>query len=138
MQTQSNRLEQLLMAVFGVLTALILYAWFATYSELNRTYDIPAAEFDETLAGSAERGEKLATIRGCIKCHGDELTGKGYFIKPPKGVISIAPNLTRKIRDYTPTEFATRGSPWCAPGWHRFAYRDAVLCALLHERPGAR
>lgn len=102
-----NRIE-IAMLVIAAIALLALFGayWFAT-SQLNQVYDV-AAEPITIPAGAAaiEEGERLARVRGCFWCHGPALLGKLYFAEANKGVIVAAPNLTQKIREYTPAEFA--------------------------------
>ncbi len=96
-------------AVLLGLIALLLVAAGLVYAlseaRFNRTYDV---EVDgvvvPTDAGAIAYGEHIANIRGCIACHGDDLSGQIEFEDPLVGVIANA-NLTggagSEVIDYT-------------------------------------
>jgi hypothetical protein len=82
----------------AVLILIILIAssvvYLITESHRNRTYrvEVEPLEIDNS-AESIERGKHVATIRGCIDCHGENLKGD-VFIKDPIVGQFIATNLT--------------------------------------------
>ncbi|MDG1462416.1 MAG: c-type cytochrome [Gammaproteobacteria bacterium] len=83
------------------------YAWQKVTANFARTYDVPMQEF--ILSGDPAviaEGRHQARIRGCLECHGENLEGYPYFVSAKRGIKSIAPNLTLKAREYTPTEMA--------------------------------
>lgn len=51
------------------------------------------------------RGEHLATIYGCMGCHGDNLQGQEWFDQPLEGALDSA-NLTRAMPHYTDAQLA--------------------------------
>ncbi|MDP6437286.1 MAG: cytochrome c [Gammaproteobacteria bacterium] len=107
MTTQKNRLEVLLLVVVGTILLLTLYVYLRADSELNRKYDIPLAPLDIVAgSGTVAEGERLTRIRGCFWCHGASLEGQKYFAEAGKGIIAVAPDLTRIVRRYTPAEVA--------------------------------
>ena len=75
-----------------VLTAIVLY--FVGGAKLSKKYDVPVQTVSiPTDADALQRGEHLATILICKRCHGDALSGKLEFEIP--GMLSIpTPNLT--------------------------------------------
>ncbi len=96
-------------AVLLGLIALLLVAAGLVYAlseaRFNRTYDV---EVDGVVvpadAEAIAYGEHIANIRGCIACHGDDLSGQIEFEDPLVGVIANA-NLTggagSEVIDYT-------------------------------------
>lgn len=96
----------MLVAVGVVLVGIMSVYWRAN-SQLDRAYDVPLApiEVPDTAAARAE-GERLARVRGCFWCHGQQLEGQQYFADAGRGVIVVAPDLTRLIRAYSAAEFA--------------------------------
>jgi len=87
--------------------AAILYAYVKSDAELNAVYDVPVEAIELPAGpGIVSEGERLARVRGCFWCHGQSLEGQQYFAEADKGLIAVAPNLTRKIREYSPAEFA--------------------------------
>lgn len=103
----TSRLELWLLIVFASVVAAMLYLALFSYNDLYQRYDVPVAELTvpEGPAAIAE-GERLARIRGCFWCHGPSLEGQQYFAEADRGLIVVAPNLTAKIREYSPAEFA--------------------------------
>jgi mono/diheme cytochrome c family protein len=75
-----------------VLTAIVLY--FVGGAKLSKKYDVPV----ETISIPSDptalpRGEHLAVIFLCTRCHSEDLSGQIYFEAP--GLLSIpTPNLT--------------------------------------------
>lgn len=84
--------------VLGTIAALLLIfiavTYFITERHFNETYQIEA----ETVEVSADssviaRGEHVATIRGCIECHGEGLGGQ-VFLDDPAVAQLYGTNLT--------------------------------------------
>jgi len=107
MKPSANKLEFFLLLLIGLMLAVVVYVYVRSEAELYKVYDVPA-EPVEVPAGpeAVAEGERLARIRGCFWCHGQSLEGQKYFAEADRGLIAIAPNLTRKVREYTPSEFA--------------------------------
>lgn len=82
----------------GSIAALILIfiavTYFITEQHRNQIYQIEG-ETVEVSADSAAiaHGKHVATIRGCVECHGDNLGGKVFIDDPAMGLL-IATNLT--------------------------------------------
>ncbi|MBT8132378.1 MAG: c-type cytochrome [Gammaproteobacteria bacterium] len=107
MQSGKVSIEWLLFVAVGITFGAVLALWYLADSGLNREYDVPRAAF--TMPSGPEvvaEGERLAQVRGCFWCHGPQLEGQKYFAEHQRGLIVVAPDLTRKIREYTPAEFA--------------------------------
>lgn len=107
MKSSEDKLEALLLLVIGLVLAVFAYAYTQVHLDISRTYSVPVSEIavPEGAAAVAE-GERLARVRGCFYCHGDELRGKLYWAAADRGIIAVAPNLTDKMDEYTPGEFA--------------------------------
>lgn len=84
--------------VLGTIAAILLIfiavTYFITEQHFNETYNIQA----ETVEVSADssviaHGKHVATIRGCIECHGGNLGGQVFIDDPAIGLL-IATNLT--------------------------------------------
>jgi len=77
---------------FLIVAAVILY--FVGSAKFGKKYDVPV----ETISipsdtNAVQRGEHLATIFLCTRCHSEDLRGQVYFDAP--GLLSIpTPNLT--------------------------------------------
>jgi cytochrome c553 len=73
-------------------------------SDLSQTFDVAMTEVvvanDD--AGRSE-GQRLARIRGCFDCHGDELTGQVFF-EVPDGTTMFAPDLAMAAQTYSTAE----------------------------------
>lgn len=85
---------------FGVLglVVLLVIAYGALYGytehRLNRTYEVPRVAVSlMSDPGTVERGKHVATVRGCIDCHGPGLAGR-LFIDAGPVVVLYASNLT--------------------------------------------
>lgn len=81
------------LVLMAVIFLTVIYS--ISESHRNKIYDIPAEALsipvnDET---AIRNGEHVATIRGCIDCHGSKLEG-GVFIEDPVVGLLIASNLT--------------------------------------------
>jgi mono/diheme cytochrome c family protein len=102
-----NRIEIAMLFVVGLALAAIFGAYWLTTEQLHQVYEVDAEPI-VLPAGSAAitEGERLTKVRGCFWCHGPSLQGKLYFADAWKGVIVAAPNLTQKIHEYSPAEFA--------------------------------
>jgi mono/diheme cytochrome c family protein len=84
--------------ILGGLVGLLALAFIVLYllgsARLNKKYDVPVEAINvPTDAQSVQRGEHLATIFICTRCHTENLSGEVYFAVP--GMLSIpTPNLT--------------------------------------------
>ena len=84
--------------ILGGLVGLLLLAFVVLYSigtmKVNQTYEVPVETIPiPTDAVAIQRGEHLATINLCKRCHIENLAGQLYFVAP--GLLSIpTPNLT--------------------------------------------
>lgn len=82
-----------------VLAALVLALTGTVYAlserQIHTSYEVPEHPLVvPTDSASIARGKHLATIRGCVDCHGDDLSGKMVIDEPAIGRIGGA-NLTR-------------------------------------------
>ena len=100
-------IEALLLALIALFLAAFGGAYAVATNHLDRTYDVPVAPF--TMPDSAaviDEGERLTRVRGCYWCHGDRLQGRKYFASAASGIIMVSPDLTARIREFTPAQFA--------------------------------
>ena len=88
-------------AGYGLLTlfGLVVVAGAALYGvseyRIRSTYDVhPAAVAFQADEETIARGRHVATIRGCVDCHSENLGGKLFFDAPGVGRL-YATNLTR-------------------------------------------
>ncbi len=107
MKSNSHQLEWLLLIATGLALVFTLYAYVNATSGMSQLFDVPLESIEVPVGAEAvAEGERLATIRGCFWCHGKSLEGQKYFAEANRGIIAVAPDLTRKIHEYTPAEFA--------------------------------
>jgi mono/diheme cytochrome c family protein len=111
MKTAANRLEWLLLIAAGTVLIVILFLYANARAGLAERYDAPLDAINlpvgpEAISAAIREGERLATIRGCFWCHGASLEGQKYFAEADRGLIVVAPDLTRKVREYSVDEFA--------------------------------
>jgi len=100
-------IELLLLLAAGAVFGAVMTLWYLADAGLNQKYDISSQPFSAPLDDTAiAEGERLARVRGCFWCHGASLEGQQYFAEANRGVIAVAPNLTQKIREYTPEAFS--------------------------------
>ncbi len=80
--------------ILGLLVVAAVVLYLVGNAKLGKNYDVAAQPISvPTDAGSIQRGEHLATILLCTRCHADNLAGQLYFDAP--GLLSIpSPNLT--------------------------------------------
>jgi mono/diheme cytochrome c family protein len=101
------------LGLLGLIAVLVLLgAGVYGYTEyrMGRTYDVPRNAFvataDEALI---ERGRHIATIRGCVDCHGPAMSGRLFVDAPPVFTL-FASNLTSGeggvAPDYTDADLA--------------------------------
>lgn len=95
----------------GVLVVLVAVAYAVVYvmSEriFGRHYEAPAAALTvPSDAASIAEGRRLATLRGCLGCHGKNAEGTVLFDDPLIARI-VAPNLTHAARKYNDAELVT-------------------------------
>jgi mono/diheme cytochrome c family protein len=84
----------LLLVVFAA-GALLGYAWWRSNEAMARRIQVPDAALDVNGgAEQIERGRHLVETRGCMGCHGPDLSGRVVIDAAPIGRY-IAPNITR-------------------------------------------
>lgn len=91
--------KRLAKGVLWVLAVLVVVAvgavYFISWRHMERTYDVkPAALLLPADPAAATRGARLAIVRGCVDCHGDDLGGKVFIDDPMIGHFA-GRNLTR-------------------------------------------
>jgi mono/diheme cytochrome c family protein len=83
---------------FGILVLAVLILVAAVYliteKHRNTTYDIAAETIDiEVNQEVLDHGKHVATVRGCVDCHGEKLGGRIFIEDPVVGLLP-ADNLT--------------------------------------------
>ncbi|MEM7113459.1 MAG: c-type cytochrome [Chloroflexota bacterium] len=132
-----------------VLATLTLYA--VSEWRLTRTYSVQPISLEiPTDAAAIAEGKRIATVRGCRDCHGDNLAGKTVLEDGAIGNI-YASNLTRGVggvgNDYGSHDFVrairhglkTSGQPIrFMPAMEYYTINDsdvAALVAYIHSVP---
>ncbi len=81
----------------GLVVLIILVVagvFFLSSSRINKTYDVQVESLQiPTNEEAIERGQHIATIRGCVDCHNGNLGGKWFIQDPAMGNL-YATNLT--------------------------------------------
>jgi cytochrome c553 len=96
-------------AALGVVVFIgIGYVYFASERELARHHEVAAlpALTVPTDAASIAEGRHIATLAGCMHCHGENLTGT-VVDDIPHLLRLVAPNISTKVPDYTDAQIAT-------------------------------
>jgi mono/diheme cytochrome c family protein len=78
----------------GLLALVFVVLYFIGGAKVNKKYEVPVETISiPTDAAAVQRGEHLATIYICTRCHTENLGGELSFVVP--GMVSIpTPNLT--------------------------------------------
>lgn len=88
-----------------LLVVAVGYVYVASEYAARREYDIPLTSYAApTDAASIERGKRVAILSGCYSgCHGKTMEGMA-LLDDPKIARIDAPNLTRKLQEYSDPE----------------------------------
>jgi mono/diheme cytochrome c family protein len=101
-----QRQDLYLLAAISLPVLLLLAAYLITRNDLERRYAVPAEEIAVPQGSAAlAEGARLARIRGCYWCHGEQMQGKAYFADATRGIILITPNLSETIPAYSSADF---------------------------------
>lgn len=89
-----------LAGLVGIVLIGAVWAYFASQKELARRYEAATPLLPAISAGAdyIAEGERLARMRGCQACHGDQLAGS-VPVDIPHFAKFTAPNLTGKFSD---------------------------------------
>jgi len=89
-------------AGLALLAVAVIYVMIG--NDLSQTFDHPLTEVDvpDSRARMTE-GQRLARIRGCFGCHGEDLTGQVFF-EVPDGTTIVAPDLAMAAKTYSAAE----------------------------------
>ncbi len=105
-RNNAGRLDLALLFIVAIPLLAVAYVYGVAQANLDRRYTVAAESLTvpDDVAAVAE-GRRLARIRGCFWCHGEGLEGQQYFAQADRGIIAVAPNLTKKIREYSAADF---------------------------------
>lgn len=94
MKKQFKWIGIILAGMLGLLIVAAMVLYFVGGVKLSRKYDVPVETVSIPADATAlQRGEHIATIFLCTRCHSEDLSGQVYFEAP--GLLSIpTPNLT--------------------------------------------
>jgi mono/diheme cytochrome c family protein len=105
-QAQSQREDIWLLIVVSIPLLLVAFAYLNARAGLTERYAVPATEIRIPQdAAAIEEGARLARIRGCFWCHGEQLEGDKYFAEADRGIILITPNLSKLNREYSTADY---------------------------------
>ena len=126
----------------GSVAGLVMTAYAVVYvlSErvLQHTYTVPAVGISiPTDSASITEGRRLATVHGCLSCHGKRVEGTVLFDEPMIGRI-VAPDLTAAVRKYTDAELATIIRNGVRPGGRSLLVMPAEAYVLLTDEDLSR
>ena len=89
-----KRLGVILGVLIGVVAVFVIGVIVVSNARINKTYDVETATLTiPTDAESIAAGQHMSVVRGCIDCHGEDLSGAVFMDDPAMGTL-IAPNLT--------------------------------------------
>jgi len=91
--------------IVGLAVVIVAIVHVVIGRELSQTFDHPLTDVvvPPNDQASAIEGQRLARIRGCFGCHGDELTGQVFF-EVPDGTTLVAPDLAMAAQTYSAAE----------------------------------
>ena len=87
------------------LTVLLAVGILSACSGETRRETAPIVQFERSSADTVQHGKRIATILGCVGCHGQKLTGNDWS-EPGFGQLWSA-NLTRAVAGYDDQQLAT-------------------------------
>lgn len=90
-----KRLALVLLVIAAGLMAFFAFAYWKTRSRMGKTYTIAGHSVPvPTSAAALEEGKRLFISRGCVDCHGSDLSGKIFLEDPAIGKFAGS-NLTK-------------------------------------------
>ena len=127
-------------APFGAVVLMgIGYVYFASERELARHHDVAAlpALTIPTDAASIAEGRHIATLAGCMHCHGETLTGT-VVDDIPHLLRLVAPNISTKLPEYSDAELATVLRQGVKPDGTSVVFMPSEMFRHLNDQDLAR
>jgi len=91
------------------IVVLVGFAWvyFASERELTHRYEVAAIAVPALPTGAEEiaEGRRLATLGGCLHCHGENLSGR-VVDDIPHLLRLVAPNISARLPNYSDAQIA--------------------------------
>lgn len=89
----------------GIILIGAVYVYFASQSEFDRRFEVASVHVPEipTEAAAIAEGERLARMRGCHACHGQDLSG-AVPVDIPNVAKFTAPNISGGGRSFSDAE----------------------------------
>jgi cytochrome c553 len=117
----------------AIVLSLATYAYFASEREMNRAFTATASTVavptDEV---SVAAGRRVATLAGCIHCHGEKLNG-GLVDDIPHLVRLVAPNISVLLPQYTDAQLATVLRAAVKPDGHSVLFMPSEMFRHLSD-----
>jgi len=118
----------------GALLLVIAYVCFASERELHRTF---TARDESTLlvpsdAAGIASGRRVATLAGCMHCHGEKLNGT-VVDDIPNLVRLVAPNISVVLPTYTDAQIATVLRKGVKPDGHSTLFMPSEMFRHLGD-----
>jgi cytochrome c553 len=123
--------------VAGLIAIVLIgltYVYFASERELNRTFtamDTRTLVVPTDAAGIAA-GRRIATLAGCMHCHGEKLNG-GLVDDIPNLVRLVAPNISVLLPSYTDAQLATVLRKGVKPDGHSVIFMPSEMYRHLGD-----
>ena len=126
-------------AIVGVVLIGIAYVYFASERELARHHEVVAlpALTVPTDAASIAEGRHIATLAGCMHCHGETLTGT-VVDDIPHLLRLVAPNISTKIPEYSDAQLATVLRQGVKPDGTSVVFMPSEMFRHLNDQDLAR
>jgi cytochrome c553 len=123
--------------VAGLVAALLLavaYVYFASERELHRTFTATDSSrlVVPTDAAGIAAGRRIASLAGCLHCHGEKLSG-GLVDDIPNLVRLVAPNISIILPRYSDTQLATVLRKGVKPDGHSVLFMPSEMYRHLGD-----
>ena len=127
-----------LAGLLGLVVLAALLGYIASEQRLNRSYDVAIETLPlPSAAADLEEGRRLAHIRGCIDCHGQDFGGTTLIEDSMLGSF-YAPNLTggagSATADFTPEDWARAVRHGIGPDGKALKFMPSIDYAGLSDQ----
>jgi cytochrome c553 len=121
-------------AVLAIVLLLLAFVYFASEREINRSFTAKAAGTltVPTDAAAVAAGRRIATLAGCMHCHGEKLNG-GLVDDIPHLVRLVAPNISVLLPRYSDVQLATVLRTAVKPDGHSVLFMPSEMFRHLSD-----